>query len=479
MQTANFITPGANDALVITPSGKDFFLKLTMLSPLSHHDPAQADKSNFSLFRRQKQKVDVQADTQAVTQQEIDRLCQLFPVPADINPFFTSVSFAQFIGAAMGKLFLDMYNHEDGEGLFSGVERYRMMETRFKSSAIRSHTLFEFWALACHELQTGVNDSEYDRRILSLLSMSSVLGTQVLHEFAQHARVITMLAREWHSTEKMRSPEYAKKKKAPPASTEMSEIKYEAGKQSQIQQLWLQVPTFSGNSVRHEMVREPGLWHLFHRLDLGFKSVPKGVQALFENGNNIAGGSSAPSTAFALSQQIRETFPLIGLLSGSTDSWLLGDSDLFAVNSWIICKENNDALSLAGIESQESIFEMLDSWTLNWLQGRNGSSPMPFSFEVLSKGTEILVRFALSPYSSELEIGALLAALETYQRADSTLGGQAARNFGLASVSWLKEISVEDARCQVLYERYLEENKDRLRTELQQGTLGTDMVVCK
>jgi CRISPR/Cas system CSM-associated protein Csm3 (group 7 of RAMP superfamily) len=104
---------------------------------------------------------------------------------------------------------------------------------------------------------------------------------------------------------------------------------------------------------------------------------------------------------------------------------------------------------------------------------------MPFSFEVLSKGTEILVRFALSPYSSELEIGALLAALETYQRADSTLGGQAARNFGLASVSWLKEISVEDARCQVLYERYLEENKDRLRTELQQGTLGTDMVVCK
>jgi hypothetical protein len=245
-------------------------------------------------------------------------------------------------------------------------------------------------------------------------------------------------------------------------------------------QMWLQVPTFSGNSVRHEMVREPGLWHLFHRVGIGFQSVPKGVQALFENGNNIAGGSSAPSNAYALSQQIKEMFPLLGLLSGSTDSWLLGEGNLQAVNAWIVCKENNDALALAGIESQESIFEMLDSWTLNRLQGRAGTSPMPYSFEVLSKGTEILVRFALSPYATELEIGALLAALTTYQRADSTLGGQAARNFGLAKCEWLDEdISPEDARAEFTYEKYLDEHKDVLRRELQNGELGAGVMVCK
>jgi hypothetical protein len=246
-----------------------------------------------------------------------------------------------------------------------------------------------------------------------------------------------------------------------------------------MQKLWLQVPTFSGNSVRHEMVREPGLWHLFHRLGVGFKSVPKGVQAIFENGNNIAGGSSAPSNAFALSQQIRDRFPLLGLLSGSTDSWLLGDSNLSAVNAWIVCKENNDALSLAGIESQESIFDMLDSWTLNRLSGRNGSSPMPFAFEVLSKGTEIAVRFGLSPYATEYEIGALLAAIFTYEHADSTLGGQAARNFGLASVDWLHEVTPDDAHCQLVYERYLDDNKDALVTELRSGELGAGVVVCK
>lgn len=466
--------------MVITPTGKAFWMKLTMLAPLSHHDPAQADKSNFSLFRRQKQKISLQPKHGQITQGEIDNLCQMFPIPADITPFFQQASFAQFVGAALGKLFLDMYNHEDGEGLFSGVERYRMMETRFSQSAIRVHTLYEFWATACHELQTGINDSRYDKPVLTLLSIPSIIGTQVLHEFSQNMRLLTLLAREWHTTAKNQSPEYAKKKKQEQANPENVTLSFKSENQAFMSQLWLQVPTFSGNSVRHEMVREPGLWHLFHRVGIGFQSVPKGVQALFENGNNIAGGSSAPSNAYALSQQIKEMFPLLGLLSGSTDSWLLGEGNLQAVNAWIVCKENNDALALAGIESRESIFEMLDSWTLNRLQGRAGTSPMPYSFEVLSKGTEILVRFALSPYATELEIGALLAALTTYRRADSTLGGQAARNFGLAKCEWLHgELSPDDAHAEIIYEKYLEENKDMLRRELQSGELGAGVIVCK
>lgn len=477
MQTTN--------TLVIQPKSQVFWLKLTLLSPLSHHDPAQADKSNMSLFRRQKQNMQIEVTGKLPEQNEIDRLCELFPVPIDTQPFFQQVTLPQFLGAAFVRLFIDMYGSEEGEGLFSGMERYRFLETRFRQAAVRSHTLFEFWALACHDLQTGVSGEKYDHKILSLLSMPSSLATQVLHEFAVHARVLVLLGREWATTAKLQNKEYAKKTKHAQADSENIVLSFKAEEFTQDGHVRLQVPTFSGNSARHEMVREPGMIHLFSHLGLGLKSVPKGVQAIFENGNNIRAGVSEPASSYAASQIIFEKYPLLALLGGCTDSWILGHSNLSSCNAWLISKENNDALQLAerevGIDlrTQDSIFDMLDEWMLTRQAGRSGVGQMPYSFEAICKGEGIAIRFALSPYTTPLEMGALLAAIDTYCHCDNTLGGQAARHFGLTKLDWLQEPTPEEKHTQLEYETYLADHKEDLRQGLIEGTLCTSQVVCK
>ncbi len=99
---------------------------------------------------------------------------------------------------------------------------------------------------------------------------------------------------------------------------------------------------------------------------------------------------------------------------------------------------------------------------------------MPFSFETLATGAGVLVRFALTPYATPLESDALTCAVETFQTADGTLGGNSARGFGLSTSEWHG-----DAPSGIpTYWAYLADNAERLRDGLLDGTLGTRKVVC-
>jgi hypothetical protein len=463
---------------LIDPYARTFWLRARLIQPMSHHDPARADKSNVSLFRRQKQFVPQRDTGRLPTQAELDALCHALPLPADIAPFFEELPLSQFLATALLRLFIDMYGGGEGEGLFAGMERYRRLEERFAQAATRAATLINAWSFVCADLQVGIPDSGENEAVLRLLTVPSTLGGLVLRELAENPRTLVMLAREWSSALKLQNPDYAAKAKRPVASPTLATLHFAA--ESAVQgrrRLGLEVPCFSGNSVRHEMVREPGMWHLLSRLGLHQQELPEGVAQLLYNGGDL--DSSAPNDVFKLQREIAAAFPLLGLIGGATDGFVLGSSNL-EVGCWVICQENNDALQLAGMQSDLSIFDMLDRETLTrHTAGRVGGSPMPFSFEVLAKGAEMLIGFSLRPYTTELEMGALMAALATYRDADSTLGGQGARGMGRVLVDWVDGPIQEGEERRARYEAYLEEHRDALRDALLTGTLGAGKVVCR
>src|SRR5690625_4563416 len=89
------------NAVRLTPKGRSWWLRLRLLSALSHHDPAQADKSNRLLFRRQAQVAHEAPGGRKPTQEEIDAICERLPVPTDTAPLFAEATLEQFIAAAL------------------------------------------------------------------------------------------------------------------------------------------------------------------------------------------------------------------------------------------------------------------------------------------------------------------------------------------------------------------------------------------
>lgn len=454
------------------------WLRLKLLSPVKHDNPGVQDDSNVRLFRRQLQRVKRERVGRLPTQAEVDAICRFFPTPADIAPFFKSVTLPQYIASILVRSFAALYSGGDGQGLMEGMRRWTRLEDRCRHASARSDSLLGFWSQVCEEMRVPVGAGQNDRALLTVLTVPPALGGMVLNEFVTNVRLIVMLGREWNATDKARDAEYARKAGVALATGEDKVLYFEVPTETAASEMSIRVPEFSGNSFRHEGVREPGAWHLLNRLAIPFESLPGGVQALLENGGNIAGGSSAPSNAFGLTQIIRANYPLFGLVGGSTGSFILSQSNLTSVNAWIVCRENNDALALAGVESDNSVFEMLDNWTLTSHANRSDQSPMPFSFETLQKGVEVMVRLGLSPYIRSLETGCLMAALETYRAADATIGGAAARGFGRVAVEY-HQMPDDFPQHIKAYEAYLDENRGRLQEGLMSGTLGTEKVVCK
>lgn len=469
---------GENRALVIEPQQLTVWLELRLLSPVKHDDPGFQDGSNARLFRRQLQRVERRSVGRLPTQEEVDALCRFFPVPADIELFFESVSLPQYIASIIVRSFAALYSGGDGAGLMEGMRRWTRLEDRCRQAAVRSDNLLGFWSRVCEDMRVPVGSGKNDRHLLTALTIPPALGGMVLNEFVTNVRLVVMLGREWNQTDKLKDAEYARKAGVSPATGEDKVLHFEAPTETAATEMSIRVPEFSGNSFRHEGVREPGMWHLLNRLEVPFESVLGGVAALLENGGNIAGGTSAPTNAFGLMQIIRRNYPLFGLMGGAVDSFILGQSNLASVNAWIVCQENNEALALTGVQSSDSIFGMLDNWTLTTHANRSDQSPMPFSFETLQKGVTVMVRLGLSPYIRPLEIGCLAAALETYRAADATIGGGGARGFGRVAVAY-HQVPESFSGCHSSYEAYLEENREFLREGLMEGTLGTGKVLCK
>lgn len=454
-------------------------LTATCKTPLSHHH-SEGDGSNFNLFRRKDQFVNIGTSGRMPAQEEVGQICAALPVPGDAAWIFDGISLAQFISAALVKEFIVAYGGKDGTGLFSGVERYTKLVPRFRQSAVMAGNLLEFWSMLTSKMLCGITPMRDDRRLLTIFKTAPSLAQLVLSEIAKHGDVIVMLGRQWAEDTKLQSEDYV-------AALETKDIDVQLGSQENVlmsfdtltenadKEVVLPVPSISSNALRSHL-RKASMWHLLDSLGLEFDELPRGVQALLYNGSNLKQGAKKRSAEDRLNREVLNIYPSLALFSGCTDFSIMGEGNL-SVFAWLMCRENNSMLD-AKYHIKTSAFDMLEPVThYQHVLRLNDESPMPFGFEALAKGSRFVIELHLSPWSNRLELGALVAAIEQYVRVDGTFGGQSARGYGLLDLE--REWSQDDTNCLMEYEAYLAERKDKLGTGLTSGELCAGVVMCR
>lgn len=474
--------------ILVCPEGARYELLLTANTAVSHHDPATQEESNRLQFNRQRQLLAGEEGPATITQPMVDLIAVQHTIPVQIEGVFHDLSFAEFVATALAKMFLDMYNGKnagEGEGLFSGMERYERLETRLRAAAVASHTLRAWWDRLCSTLQVSIHAGNDDAVLFNLLSLPRGVQQAVLKAMVTDYRSVTALARLWHSTMKLRSEAYAEAAGKHALVEPLQVMQFDAKALPGATGIRVvDVPAVSGNSLRHQVVREPAWQHLSRALGLAAASpgrgpVPAGVEAIFYNGGNIEAGAKQPSNVFSLAQKVREAYPSLDLLGGVTDSFDLGESRL-RLAGWIVCKENREALKGSPAydlpAASISVFDLVDDVTLTRQAGRTGVGQMIYSFEVLCAGVQVLCRMVLPPFTRRVTRGALVAAAETFLAEDNTVGGQAARGFGDMRGEWLSRPE-GDEEVRQEYEAYLGENAETLAAGLRDGTLGTGVMI--
>lgn len=471
----------------IRPRAPSFDLLLTAHTPITHHDAAVQDDSNRMLFNRQKQFIPRGPAGFGPVQGQIDAVCTDHPVPLDLVPIFDAITFPEFAAAAMTKLFLDCHNSADGAGLFEGVERYTRLEARMRHAGIASPTLRSWWDRLTTALQVPIHRSDLDLPLLRLCALPSLIQQQMLRLFTTDFRSLVAIGRAWHTAVKQQSETYAARAGIAVAASDLARLTFSVDDlpTSDGGHIVAEVPNVSGNSIRHQIVREPAWRHLTERLGLfgtrpGKGPVPAGCEALFYNGGNIEAGAKQPSNVHALAQQVRALYPSLDLLGGVTDSFDLGESRL-RVAAWLVCRENRAAFIGTSAEdlplAQVSIFDLLDDVTLTRQAGETGLGQMIFSFETLCPGAQLLVRLSLTQFTPQLTRGSLFSAVDWFLRDDRTIGGQAARGYGHMAGQWLDELTAEDVEARIAYEQYIDEQRDKLIEGLATGRLGTSALI--
>lgn len=458
-----WINSPANGNIVLHGYNRAWYLHLRLDTAMSHHDPSRNDRSNEKLFNRQDCLISIDGEMQMPTQEEVDAICREFPVPLTIADNIGQQTVPEFCATLFFLMFISNYTSRNGEGsgLFTGAKRYAKLEERARHAATSSARLFSFWGDLCRRMQ--VTDAESDPEIgtLRLLTASEALSRLVLKEITERPAGAIIAARVWYQERRTKETQVA--------SFDVTTLRTSS------RHTIVSVPSYSANSARHEIVREPSLWHLFGMLGLPFDAPLASRVALFYNGGDLKQQGS--SGVMWLRKEICERYPNLALLSGSTDRFLLGESNL-RVHSWVRCRENNAVLSRIGLEMDMSGHELLSNQT----NVRHGSriagftdakAGMPVGFEGLMQGAEIVVRFSLTPYATKLEEGALAAAVEAYRRLDMTAGGQPARGYGLLEAEWIGNAPGFGAD----YEEHLVQNAESLRAGILDGTLGTGKVI--
>ena len=454
----------------IKPNNQNSFdLLLNFTTQVSHHDPATGDGSNTLTFNRQTQIVQRDVAAYQLAQERVTAFCESNPVPTDIQPIFEQSTFPEFSASALIRLLLDIYNSQDGVGVFSGLDRYEKLESRIRSAATRSFSLRGFWSKLCHDLRLPVHGGDYDSRLLAFYGLPRGLQQDMLSLMVREYRSVATLARAWHATGKFTNDWYAAKLNA--EVQQLVTMNFDAsligGESHNI--IPLDVPAVTANSLRHQIVRESGWVHLVK--SLGLAEVPAGVEALFVNGGNIRAGAKQLSNAAQLALTMRETYPLLDLLGGVGDSFDLGESRL-SLAGWVVCRENADALKGTAAENlplaNVSIFDMLDDVTHTRQATDDGLGQMIWNFETLAKGLNIMVRMNLHPFTSDMTKSALFAAVEQF-REQPTIAGQSARGFGWCNADWIGDVKADPQP----YNEYLTTNRDALVDGIASGKMGT------
>lgn len=458
-------------------------LLLTATEPISHHDPSTGDGSNRLTFNRQKQLVRREVSDQPVSEKLLTALFAANPMTEMVGELVKQLTLPEFIATALTRQFIDLYSSRDGVGLFSGVDRYAMLESRLKNAAIRSQKLHSAWSNLVDGLQVPVHFGKDDESVAMFWLLPQSIQYQVLAAIAENARSIISIARLWNRQMKGQSEDYVSSFGGVFNPQTETVAGYEVGEIAIADDtMVIEIPAISTNTIRHQMVRAPGWIFLAHTLGIAPAQrnrgeIPPGAEGIFVNGGNIAAGKTQPSNAWKLAGEIRDAFPHLDLVGGCTDSFDIGESCL-SVSAWLVCKENAENLpeSLQNTaRAKMSAFDLLDEITRTRQATSQGLGQMIYNYEVLAQGAQIYTKFSLRPETTPRTKGALMCALNTYLKGISVVAGQSARGHGHVTAEWITKL--DDDGVEQQYIDYVTENAAQLREWIVDGTLGSNAVV--
>jgi hypothetical protein len=212
------------------------------------------------------------------------------------------------------------------------------------------------------------------------------------------------------------------------------------------------VPVISGNAIRHKMVREPGAAFLVEVCGLAGRLSVEQANFLYYGGSLT---ESAIADNLRKIAEMQEIMPLIRLLGGSLTNQVLAGS-LLVSEGVLICEENLERLQkLLPIElfgnlqfarsAEEYIGERQytrgDACRKPELLDKSGMEEKPDKSNQMIYGGQTIIPGALFYHSfilqnvSRLEVGALFAAFEDWEKEGGIIGGSSRIGHGKLSMS--------------------------------------------
>jgi hypothetical protein len=198
------------------------------------------------------------------------------------------------------------------------------------------------------------------------------------------------------------------------------------------------------------------------------------VNLLF-SGGNLRSGSKSPSNEHELGKKVQFNYPILDLVSGSVDSFVLPAGRL-KIAIFPVAKEYLYALEyLASTDiineaKNISIYDLVFEETKTRGTGNESEgNQMLYQYETLAAGTQFFIQINLDNNTSGLTKSAAAFALNKWE---GYFGGQGRQGRGLMQIMQNELTEFE------LYANYLQENKDRLAEGLIKGDFGTGSILC-
>jgi len=464
-------------------------LKLTALTPVAHGEAGanSTGPNNTTLFNRQLQRLtkeSVGVDVM-VARDDIANLLTAMPIGADTFPLLESLKGAELVAALFVAQVPIMFPG-DGEGLFTGMERYRMLSTRLADGAKCCTTLPELWSYLSRKLTLPMFPTYGFEAMRAFFILPKAIQGQAIQAISRALELTVMAARMLAESIKV------ERKTAKDNNLSLFAAKVYQASPEQLADLTrpkaeaivMPVPSISGNALRHCLIREPGANRLIQSLglepytDRAGEHLGLGITRFLYGGGQLAAKAKAPSASDIYEAQIRSAYPIVDAVGGSTDSWLMAESAC-KVAGWVVCEENNVATqAIAGVESKVSIFDYLseETKTRTGIGGKDKESgQMIFSYETLAAGLPLIVEILFNPFTQPLTIGAVWQAVHDWADEGGIVGGRSQIGHSRFAMEVLQGSYGLQGKA---YLDYLESERDSLRPGLLDATMGTGAVLC-
>lgn len=416
--------------------------------------------------------------TDREARQAIKKAMEALPIAKSHAEFLANLTGGELIATLFVAQFPLIYGGE-GEGLFSGMERYQFLTTRLVDGATCCSTLPTVWGYVARKLALPMYGEARYRSLLALYSLPKPIQACALTAILKAPEYIVMSARLIAEGVKATDEKYAEKAKTSqeeavvydPTPTQIAEL---SGSEGSV--LAARIPAISGNSLRHNLVRAPGTTRLLCELDLSpdREIVPVGVERFLYSGGNTVKGAKAPAAVDVYEARARELYPLIDALGGSFDQFVMTRSQL-SIASWIVCKENNwitERKTDGEAKSQTSVFDLVSeiTRTRSGIGGKDAESgQMIYSYETLAAQTQVLIEVGWQPYTRPLTVGATLQALIDWQAEGGYIGARSAQGHSQLSADFPADDRFELAEN---YLHYIRANIEEMRAGLRSATFG-------